>query len=68
MSKQYCVTTNSGTSALYLAIKSLNLKNSIVIMPAINFIAAYNVCEILKLNIFLSDVNPLTGLMSQKIL
>lgn len=64
---KYCVTTNSGTSALYLAIKSLNLKkNSIVIMPAINFIAAYNVCEILKLNIFLSDVNPLTGLMEPK--
>ena len=64
---KYCVATNSGTSALYLAIKSLNLKkNSIVIMPAINFIAAYNVCKILKLNVFLSDVNPVTGLMEPK--
>lgn len=64
---KYCLVTNSGTSALYLAIKSLNLKkNSVVIMPAVNFIAAFNVCKILELNIFLSDVNPITGLMEPK--
>ena len=63
---KYCVATNSGTSALYLAIKSLNLKNSIVIMPAFNFIAAYNVCKILKLNVFLSDVNPVNWINGEK--
>ena len=43
---KYCLVTNNGTSALYLAIQSLNLrKNSVVIMPSVNFIAAFNMCK-----------------------
>ena len=53
---------NSGTSAIYIAIKSLNLKkNDIVIMPSINFIASYNCAINLGLKIYLSDVDPKTG-------
>ena len=37
---------SSGTSALHLAFLSINLKPSdIVIMPAINFIASYNMAK-----------------------
>ena len=53
---------NSGTSAIYIAIKSLGLKkNDIVIMPAINFIASYNCAKLLGLKVYLSDVDPNTG-------
>ena len=61
---KYASVCNSGTSALYLALKSINIKtNDIIIMPAVNFIASYNVCKILNAKIFLTDVNSLTGRM-----
>jgi dTDP-4-amino-4,6-dideoxygalactose transaminase len=63
---KYSVTCNSGTSALQLAIESINLKkNDVVIMPAINFVAAYNVCKKIGAKIFFSDVDPLTGQMTE---
>ena len=53
---------NSGTSAIDLAIKSLELKkNDIVIMPSINFIASYNCAKNIGLKIYLSDVDPKSG-------
>ena len=53
---------NSGTSAIDLAIKSLGLKKSdIVIMPSINFIASYNCAKNIGLKIYLSDVDPKSG-------
>lgn len=64
LKSKYTVVTNSGTSSLYIAIKSLNLKkNSTVIMPAVNFISSYNMCKILNLNIYLADVDPVSGQM-----
>lgn len=64
---KYAVTCNSGTSGLQLAIESVNLKkNDVVIMPAINFIAAYNICKKIGANIYLSDVDPMTGQMTEK--
>lgn len=64
---KYAVTCNSGTSGLQLAIESINLKkNDVVIMPAINFIAAYNICKKIGAKIYLSDVDPLTGQMTEK--
>lgn len=61
---KYVSVCNSGTSALYLALKSINIKtNDIIIMPAVNFIASYNVCKILNAKIFLTDVDSLTGRM-----
>ena len=37
-------------------------------MPAINFIAAYNMASQLNANIVLADVDPLTGQMTPKTL
>jgi dTDP-4-amino-4,6-dideoxygalactose transaminase len=59
------ISCNSGTSAIYLALQSINLnKDDTVIMPAINFIASYNLCKLLNAKIFLADVDPLTGQMT----
>ena len=59
---KYAVSCNSGTSAIHLALKSLKLKKkSVVIMPSINFISAYNLCRLLDFKIFFTDVNSLTG-------
>ena len=40
------------------------LKSDNIILPGINFIASANICKFLKANIFLADVDPLTGQMS----
>ena len=62
---RFAVSCNSGTSAIHLAFLSINLKkNDVVIMPAINFIAAYNLATIMGAKIFLADVDPSTGQMT----
>jgi len=62
---KFAISCNSGTSAIHLAFLSINLsKNDVVIMPAINFIAAYNLAKIMGANIFLADVDPSTGQMT----
>jgi len=66
---KYSISCSSGTAALHLAFLSINLKkNEIVIMPAINFIAGYNMARSLNAKIFLADVDPLTGQMTPKTL
>ena len=63
----YAASCNSGTSALQLAIESFDLKkNDTVVMPAINFVAAYNICNKIGVKIFLADVDPITGQMTEK--
>jgi len=65
LSVKFAVSCNSGTSAIHLAFLSINLtKNDVVIMPAINFIAAYNLAKIMGAKIFLADVDPSTGQMT----
>ena len=45
---KFSTVCNSGTSAIFLALKAINVKKGdIVLMPAINFISAYNVTIIL---------------------
>ena len=62
---KFAVSCNSGTSAIHLAFLSINLKkNDVVIMPAINFIAAYNLAKMMGAKIFLADVDPSTGQMT----
>lgn len=62
---KFAVSCNSGTSAIHLAFLSINLKkNDVIIMPAINFIAAYNLAKIMGAKIFLADVDPSTGQMT----
>lgn len=62
---KYTSVCNSGTSAIFLSMQAINLKqNDIVIMPSINFIASYNVAKLFKAKIYLADVNRNTGQMS----
>lgn len=64
---KYTVVCNSGTSALHLAFLSIDLKkNDVVIMPIVNFIAAYNMCKNLGAKVFFADVNKHTGQMEEK--
>jgi len=69
LNSKYAVSCSSGTAALHLSLMSLELKKGdIVVMPAINFIAIYNIGKFLNLNIFLADVDPLSGQMTPKTL
>ncbi len=62
---KYALTCNNGTSALYLAFRSIKLKkNDVVIMPAITFVSSYSVAKILKAKVYLADVDPVTGQMT----
>jgi len=62
---KYVSVCNSGTSAIYLALASINIKkNDIIIMPVINFIASYNIAKLLNAKVYLSDVDPETGQMT----
>jgi dTDP-4-amino-4,6-dideoxygalactose transaminase len=66
---KYVASCNSGTSALHLALMAINLeKDDVIIMPAINFIAVYNMASLMNAKIFLADVDPLTGQMTPKLL
>jgi len=66
---KYTASCNSGTSALHLALMAIGLeKNDVVIMPAVNFIAVYNMAKLLNAKIFLADVDPFTGQMTPKTL
>ena len=59
---KYSHVCSSGTAAIHLAILSLGLKkNDVVLMPAINFIASYNLAKIMQLKIYLVDVDEITG-------
>ena len=61
---KYSLSCNSGTSALYLAFRSLNINSKDnVIIPSINFVAACNMLKILGANVFLADVDKHTGQM-----
>ena len=62
---KYSATCNSGTSALHLALMAIDLKkDDAIIMPAINFIAVYNMARLMNAKIFLADVDSLTGQMT----
>ena len=66
---KYAVSCNSGTSAIHLALMAINLKeDDVIIMPAINFIAVYNMAKLMNAKIFLADVDSLTGQMTPRTL
>ena len=66
---KYSVSCSNGTAALYLAFRAIGLtKNDVVIIPAINFIAAANTASILNAKIYLSDVDPSNGQMTPELL
>ena len=64
---KYALSCSSGTAALHLAIKSINLKkNDIVIVPIINFVAVSNILNEYGLKIFYADVDPINGQLTPK--
>ena len=66
---KYAASCNSGTSALHLAFMAIDLKkDDTIIMPAVNFIAVYNMARLMNAKIFLADVDPLTGQMTPETL
>ncbi len=63
LKSKYSLVCNSGTSAIFLALKSIGIKKGdCIIMPSINFIASYNVSKFFNAKVYLSDVNEKTGL------
>ena len=61
----FSIACNSGTSAIYLAMYSIDVKkNDVIILPSINFIAAANVASLFKAKIYFADVDIHTGQLS----
>jgi len=59
---KYGYVCSSGTSAIHLAMLSIGLKkNDVILMPAVNFIASYNMAKHMQLNVYLVDVDEYTG-------
>jgi dTDP-4-amino-4,6-dideoxygalactose transaminase len=59
---EYSYSCSSGTSALHLAMLSIGMKpKDVILMPAVNFIASYNMARVMKLKIYLVDVDKNTG-------
>ena len=64
---KYAVSCTSGTAALHLAFLAIDLKkNDVVVMPAVNFIASYNLCKQIGAKVYLADVDPSTGQMTKE--
>jgi len=61
-----CICITSGTAALMVAIKSLNLKpGSTILAPAYSFLAAHNAARFLGYKIKLVDINSTTLCMDK---
>ena len=59
---KYSYVCSSGTAAIHLAMLSINLKkDDIILMPAVNFIASYNMAMTMQLKVYLVDVDEYTG-------
>jgi dTDP-4-amino-4,6-dideoxygalactose transaminase len=66
---KYVASCNSGTAALHLAFMAIDVKkNDVIIMPAVNFVAVYNMARLMNAKIFFADVDRLTGQMTPKTL
>ena len=53
---------SSGTASIHLAMLSIGLKKGdVILMPAINFIASYNMAKTMNLRVYLVDVDQYTG-------
>lgn len=58
----YAHTCNSGTSALFLALLSIDVKKGDnIILPSVNFVAAANISKFLGAKIYFADINVQTG-------
>ena len=60
----HSIACSSGSSALFLAMNAINVeKNDKIIMPAVNFVASFNIAKLFGAKVYLADVNPSTGQM-----
>ena len=65
LNTKYVLVTSSGTAGLHLALLSINVKKKdVIIMPSINFVAAYNMATTLGAKVYLADVDKMTGQMT----
>ena len=61
---RHAVVCNSGTAALYLAMRALPLeRGDAVVVPAITFVATASAAILAGLDVVFADVDPNTGLM-----
>ena len=59
---KFALACNSGTSGIHLALLAMGIKpGDNILMPTINFVASYNMCQIIGANPIFIDVDPLTG-------
>jgi dTDP-4-amino-4,6-dideoxygalactose transaminase len=64
---KYALAVSSGTSALKIAIMSLNLtKNDGIIVPSITFVATINAAKNITNKIIISDVDPSYGCITKE--
>jgi UDP-4-amino-4,6-dideoxy-N-acetyl-beta-L-altrosamine transaminase len=62
---KHAVVCNSGTAALYLTLRALELEpGDAVIVPAITFVATASAAILAGLEVIFADVDPETGLMN----
>ena len=62
LKNKYSISCNSGTSALHLALMSINIKkDDVVIVSSITFVAALNMLKNLGAKIYLADVDVDSG-------
>lgn len=65
----HAVVCNSGTAALHLAAMALDLDHtSMVIVPALTFVATANAARYVGARVVFADVDPLSGLMTPQTL
>ena len=65
VNSKYSIACSSGTAAIHLSLLGLKLKKEdIVIMPAVNFISSFNMVNSLGANIYLADIDPISGQMT----
>ena len=66
---KYVASCSSGTAALHIAFKAIDLKeNDVVIVPIINFISSVNILTEMRAKIYFADVDIITGQMTPKTL
>ena len=59
---KYSLSCNSGTSAIFIVALVLNLKKGDnIIVPNISFVASYNIFSFFGCNVYLADVDKITG-------
>lgn len=62
---KHAIVCNSGTAALYIAMRSLGLKKGdTVIVPSVTFLATASANVLADIEVVFSDVDPDTGLMT----